>query len=123
MRFLLGLLAGLEFAPLTFAAGPLPAGGRDRYGDRLPRGAIARLGTVRWRARHGIDHMGFLPGGKHLATANGSTLSVWDVNTGQEVREINGDAAVGEEFGAGFAVTPDGKYMLSGGYIRYDRAV
>src|SRR5262245_45680376 len=63
----------------------------DLHGDDLPAGALARLGTVRWR--HG-NYLGFLavsPDGKHIITQeNGGQRQfyVWDAATGREVRRF-----------------------------------
>jgi WD40 repeat protein len=111
----------LWFASLALA---LPAAGSGRaaeppartdlYGDSLPPGVTARLGTVRWRAQHGIRRMAFLPGGHYLATTGGSALSVWDVETGRVVRTIGTkDTPVEGEF----ALTPDGKWLVSAHYL------
>lgn len=56
----------------------------DRYGDPLPAGAVARLGTVRLRGRYPL----FSPDGKRLATASPFQLRLWDVDTGKQVREF-----------------------------------
>ncbi len=108
------VLVGLA-CPVDSRAVAPPAGPRlDRYGDPLPRGAIARLGTVRWRARMGVRSMAFVPGGKYLATADGSSLSVWDLRTGRVVRTISDDATpLGNGFSGAFAFTPDGKRLVS----------
>src|SRR5262249_48999475 len=113
---LLWLLAGLGFAPLTFAAGPPPAGGRDLDGDRLPRGAIARLGTVRGRPRQGIGHMAFLLSGKQLATSGGMTLPLWDLHTGNPLRPLPGPRQVPRQF----ASSTDSKELLS---FTWDRRI
>lgn len=90
-----------------------PPARTDLYGDPLPSGAIVRLGTVRWRVRHGVKQMAFIPGGQYLATTGGSALSVWDVDTGRVVRTISTDSApLKGEFWI-FASTPDGKRLLS----------
>jgi RNA polymerase sigma factor (sigma-70 family) len=68
-------------------AGPraeAPAAGRDLFNDPLPRGALARLGTVAFR--HGeISWEGsltFLPDGKHLVSTGGGWVRRWDLATG-----------------------------------------
>src|SRR5262245_58023038 len=56
-----------------------PAKGRqaraDRYGDPLPEGAIARLGTIRLRQPDSeiITSVTFSPDGKVVASAGGDT--------------------------------------------------
>jgi WD40 repeat protein len=64
----------------------------DLYGDPLPPGAIARLGTMRlrhdWRGCFGTA---FLDGGKILATGSPSGLRFWDTASGRLLTEIKGD--------------------------------
>src|SRR5262245_24067387 len=76
-------------AGLTHAAAP-PGRLVDRYGDPLPPGAVARLGTVRWRNMlYRMSTFAFLPGGKQLATTNAKgTLTLWDLGTGRMARTI-----------------------------------
>jgi WD40 repeat protein len=65
-----------------------PAPGRtapDLYGDPLPTGASARLGTVRLRCR---GYAAFAPDGKTLATYGYDELLIWDVATGKELRRL-----------------------------------
>jgi WD40 repeat protein len=91
-----------------------PPGRTDLYGDPLPPGIIARLGTVRLRAPQGVRQMAFVPGGKFLATKGGRVLSVWDLDTGRVVRTISSNGTPqGDGFEDGFAFTSDGKLLLS----------
>ena len=110
------------FASLTLALAATgacraaqPPARTDLYGDPLPAGATARLGTVRLRALQGVSQIAFVPGAKYLATTGVSALSVWDVDTGRVVRTISADDThLGDVLFRGFAFTPDGKRLLSG---------
>jgi WD40 repeat protein len=144
------------------------AGGQDLHGDPLPQGAVARLGSVRFRSPDGeVSGLHFSADGKTLLTVGGNaTLRVWETSTGRLLREVRPepvyvravvfapdgkqialeggrriegdtpgyeevrrlvDVASGKELrrfkmaeGDGdqvLAVTPDGKYLLSLGYL------
>jgi RNA polymerase sigma factor (sigma-70 family) len=62
----------------------------DLLGDPLPFGALARIGSVRWRlGPGGAESVGFSPDGKTIVTANSFYgVTVWDVATGRVLREV-----------------------------------
>jgi RNA polymerase sigma factor (sigma-70 family) len=80
----------------------------DRYGDPLPDGAVARLGTVRWRHLRFAMRPVFSPDGKVLASVCWDTLILWDATTGKELRRLPTGPLV--RFG-GPDFTPDGKTL------------
>ena len=61
----------------------------DLFGDLLPPGASARIGTVRLRSPHEINRIALSPDGKLLVT-NGryGELVIWDAGSGLELRTI-----------------------------------
>lgn len=58
----------------------------DQYGDPLPPGVLARLGTVRFR-HWSAAPLAYSPDGKTLLSA-GRSLRIWDVATGRLVKDI-----------------------------------
>jgi WD40 repeat protein len=88
---------------------PAEPGKTDLYGDALPRGAIARLGTLRWRV--------FLTNFTRVSmSCDGSIsalqredfgVSVWDSATGKEVPWFKPDASI-----KAVLFAPDGKRLL-----------
>jgi RNA polymerase sigma factor (sigma-70 family) len=82
----------------------------DAHGDPLPDGAIARLGTKRFRHQHTVRAVGISEDGTRVASASwDGTLRVWDANTGRELRRFRLPG------GASAAFTPDGKAVAGGG--------
>jgi WD40 repeat protein len=82
----LGLLAGDKISPTPR---PEPQAHTDLLGDPLPPGAIARLGTVRFRHEGALFAIAFAPGGTTLATG-GVQLLLWDLQSGKTIRSFPG---------------------------------
>jgi RNA polymerase sigma factor (sigma-70 family) len=91
-------------APAREAGPPAVQARLDRTGDPLPAGAVARLGTVRFRTW--ADRVAFLPGDRVLATVGREVISFWDVGTGKETRR-----PVDMRWGPAYALSADGKTL------------
>lgn len=98
----------LLLVPSTLCAQPLV----DRHGDALPDGAVARLGTARWRQGEAAHALAFAPDGQILASAGGDGfVRLWERKTGRELTRLaghRGDVRC-------LAFSRDGKRLLSGG--------
>lgn len=89
----------------------------DRYGDPLPSGAVARLGSTRWRYPHPVELVHFFDNGKQLLTSCGDgVLHVLDAATGKESRCFGTRGgwleAVDTDTGTILQATHDGKIHL-----------
>jgi WD40 repeat protein len=75
----------------------------DAYGDPLPKGVVARLGSLRWRNPE--NTLAFSPDGKYLAAA-GSAIKLFDASSGQLLRRF--------EAGSCFlAFSPDSRTLVT----------
>lgn len=109
-------------APLTANAAPKPAAEKpqvrlDQFGDPLPEGAVARLGTV--RSRHGAEvrSVAFSSDGKTLASGGqDNTVRIWEITTGKELRRFTALTGLGSEntWVSSIAFSPDGKRLAAG---------
>jgi WD40 repeat protein len=107
------LLAQFSPEPGASAAGP-PAR-VDRYGDPLPPGALARLGTTRFRAGYVIFALAFTPDGKGLVAASaGRPPCLYEMATGKVLRHFGNQTYV-----RSIAISPDGKTLaVEGNSVR-----
>lgn len=98
----------LFVAGLVLASGPHA----DRTGDPLPGGAVARLGTLRWRHAGPVDFVTFSPDGRKIVSASRDdhTLRLWDPGTGRELRRSTGAGRI-----RAAAFSPDGKTLAGQG--------
>jgi RNA polymerase sigma factor (sigma-70 family) len=67
---------------------PEPAKRADAFGDPLPEGAIARLGTIRFNHGAGLRAWRYLPDGKSVVTVGNGLARVWDAESGAERRQF-----------------------------------
>ena len=77
--------------PKTVEAAPTPPVAVDAFGDPLPPGAVARLGTVRFRTSDFPKHLAVSPDGKRIVSTaflQYSRLAVWEADTGRPLREV-----------------------------------
>jgi WD40 repeat protein len=117
-------LGGMLFCPLPVATAQeirkAPNAAVDLYGDLLPEGALARLGTVRLRHRgspvtsywfcpvHGVA---FSPDGKLVASAaQDHFVRVWDAATARAIHQWPDTGPV-----LALAFSPDSKLLASAG--------
>jgi WD40 repeat protein len=85
--------------------------GRDLQGDKLPEGAIARLGTTRFLHGGNVQAIAYSPDGKLLASAgNNKLIRIWDSRSGREVMTLSGHQQAVR--GIAFVKNPDGKPSL-----------
>jgi len=64
------------------------AAATDRYGDALPGAALARLGTTRLRHADTVCTVALSGDGKSVLSADWHGVSVWDKQTGKEIRHF-----------------------------------
>jgi WD40 repeat protein len=87
----------------------------DRHGDPLPKGALERLGTVRFFEPDGIDAFAFSPDGKTYAVcgrtwaSKKATVGLWNTATGKAIHRCPTDAW----FFGDVAFAPDGKTVAA----------
>src|SRR5438128_12667343 len=89
-RFVLAVSAFL--LPLTAAFTEPPK--LDLSGDPVPAGAIARLGSTRWRVGNGVHALRFQADGTLLTISDDLLGQVWDTTTGRELRRFDIHAAI-----------------------------
>src|SRR5205823_5410488 len=62
---------------------------KENAGDPLPRGALSRVGTVRWRHTGPVNFIEFLPGGQQVVSAaRDRYVRIWNFATGKELRRF-----------------------------------
>jgi WD40 repeat protein len=88
---------------------PAAAPKLDRYGDPLPAGALARLGTIRLREPMGCQCVALSADGALVVSSGHHWVRVWETSTGKKLREFPHDAQA-------IALSPDKKSVAVAGF-------
>jgi RNA polymerase sigma factor (sigma-70 family) len=60
----------------------------DMHGDPLPKGAVSRLGTLRFNHGGRLNSLLFTPDGATIVSEGSGIIRTWDAASGKELREI-----------------------------------
>ncbi len=91
----------------------------DRFGDPLPEGTVARLGSIRFRGGdRPVNALRFSPDGHDILTVSQDFLvRLWETKTGRLLREfLPGSGSASSQVGIAFS--PDGKQIALSGTER-----
>jgi WD40 repeat protein len=127
LRTSLGPALTLAFFVIAPHGGGRAEGPRDRregrtartdlYGDPLPPGALARLGTVRLRGQFNLTNLSFSPDSRLLASTNfftgRTTLFLWERETGRMLHKLGGRRPDDDDAFSHYVFTPDSKGVIS----------
>jgi WD40 repeat protein len=91
---------------------PLPRA--DALGDPLPAGAVARMGSMRWRHGDLVSAVAYSHDGKRLASASWGDASVciWDAESGKPLHKIKLSTVSARALSA-LALSEDGKSLAA----------
>jgi WD40 repeat protein len=87
----------------------------DAFGDPLPTGAIARMGSMRLRHSGPVHMLAYTPSGKLASSGADGTVRLWDGVSGKELLRLD----AGESWVQGLAVSRDEKLLVAGGDAVY----
>ncbi|HLZ21002.1 MAG TPA: hypothetical protein VKQ30_02615, partial [Ktedonobacterales bacterium] len=88
-RKCLALLLGVAVLGTCQAQEGAKSAATDRHGDPLPVGALARLGSLRWRHAEPILFVAFVQDGKAVLTGGqDQVFRLWNRATGTEIRHF-----------------------------------
>jgi RNA polymerase sigma factor (sigma-70 family) len=87
---------------------------KDSEGNSLPKGAIARLGSMKFNHGDRLNGLFFSPDGKKIISTSKEWVRVWDSESGRELSNFNPiDAKDQAATDALFQLSEDGKKLYS----------
>jgi RNA polymerase sigma factor (sigma-70 family) len=92
----------------------------DFFGDPLPPGSFARIGSSRLRHGHQIMSIAYSKDGKKLVSTGADHLArLWDTDSGKQIRTFREEADRGNAYAPSrwvhsVALSPDGKLLATG---------
>src|SRR5690242_4814125 len=107
-QFILAIASFLALFGMLPRAAPQMGLAQDLYGDPLPVGAVARMGSTRFPHAAQVECVRFSPDGKAVAVANwDSTVRIWEVASGKPRRALTGHTHIVKVI----AFSPDGRTL------------
>jgi WD40 repeat protein len=105
----------LMLATLNNSKSPGAAPPEATNDDALPEGAVARLGTNRFRQEGEVTRIEYFGDGTRIASISGDSIIVWDAHTGQQVKRLRatGDREFPRDFFRGMSVAPNGEEIAA----------